>query len=254
MNKPKKIKSVENCTDYKVLGFLSEYNRPVETSNVNEKIKKLEKYGFIGDVIALRTSAFGKKNEHIIAEGQHRLIACEKLNIPFDYKLYEFDKADDTEDNVICFIADFNSCAVNWSNEKYLNAFKNRGKSEYITMFNTLKETGLTTTDFLNIFLFGAGKQQIESFRSGKMKFSDVKKSKELLKAILMLKEVTPNKSYVRRSLFKIFKISEMSITKLSLAIKNEAEEVQKKFDLPENEKLMFEWLQAVEKKAQAEK
>lgn len=247
MKPPKRIDAVLDCTDYDKFEHLSGYNRKVESSNLKDKKASLESFKFIGDIIIILTSAFGKAKQLIIADGQHRLEVCKLLGIPFDYKVYAFSKGDDTKLNVIKFIAEYNSSAVNWTPEKFLNAFAADEIPEYVTMKNALKETKLTITDLQNIYLFGCGAKEVKEFKSGVMNFPDIKKSLELQKAIVELRDILPNKSYVRRSLFKVFKEVDTDIQTIVKRIKSDVSYVQRRgLELPENEKKMYEFLKAI--------
>ena len=74
------------------------------------------------------------------------------------------------------------------------------------------------------------------------MKINDLQKSLDLLDAIISLKDVVPNKAYVRRSLFKVMKLTNGKFSKLAKAIKAAI----KKVEVPENEAKFYEFLMKV--------
>lgn len=252
MKKPVRIMVVLDCTDYEMFDHLTGFNREVSSSNVKEKEKHLASRGFVGDIIVIKTSAFGKKDQLVVADGQHRIAALKLLKIPFDYKVYAFDKDDDTRLNVLQFISEYNSVAVNWSPEKYLDAFAANGSREYVMMKKMKKETGLTITDLQNVFLFGCGTNEVKAFKSGEMKFTNLRDSISLLSALMSIKDLLPNKAYTRRSMFKIFKMTGGEYQRFAEAVAFVIKKGKK--EVPENEKMLFDFLKDVFKAEFSEK
>jgi hypothetical protein len=115
---------------------------------------------------------------------------------------------EDTKENVLKYIATLNNTRAGWSNKVYTDGFVKLQKREYV-LFDTLsKRHKLTTTDLLYIFLGGSSAKENEMFKSGEMEFINENESQRLLKAVLRVLEVIPNKSFARRSLYKVMRMT----------------------------------------------
>ena len=214
-----------NCKNYKVGEYLKKFNRDVTITHVNSLKRKLKRRGFIGVVILLKTKAFGGVYKFIYADAQHRVMACEQLDIPFNYMIYEL--YEDTPLNVTLFIADLNNSSLNWSPNMYLDKFAANNIANYKIVLKEKKRTAFTVTDFLHMFSGGAGKYENDEFKNGTMKFIDYKDSVLLLKAMFHVKEYVPNKAFVRRQLVMKLRVSKdymkfaKAIKEASVCLKN---------------------------------
>lgn len=241
--KLKIVKVVTDTTDYDEIQMLGGgYNRELNPAGIKALKEALLEYGFIGYAIAIVTGAFGGGKRTFIADGQHRIEVARMLGIPFSYQVVKL--KNDTQFEVCKLIATLNSNATNWSPEKYLDSFSALGIKEYVTMKKTKKETGLTVTDLQNVFLFGSGANEVKAFKSGVMTFPDLRGSKEMLEALMAVKDVLPNKAYTRRSLFKIFKQTLGEYKRFVEAVKFVIKRSKK--EVPENEKMLFDFLKDV--------
>ena len=230
------VKEVRNSTNYNELKRLEGFNREVSNSGVKNLTPSLEKRGFWGVALVIETSIITGKLEQFIIDSQHRLEACRVLGMPYSYMVYRLDKEEDTLDNIIGTITDFNSTAVKWSNIKYLECYAKTGKKEYVIMLDALKSTKLTVTDMQNIYLGGSGAEQVKAFKSGKMKFEDKKDSEKKLLVTMKIHDVIPM-SFVKRSFFKVLKLVKgnyMALVDLILA---------DKASIPDSEKKCYPWL-----------
>jgi hypothetical protein len=210
---------IKDSKDYDALERLSNFNRNVTSTQVKKLIDSMKDFGCVGTVIAVRTRAFsgGKPVEYII-DGQHRITAARRLGEPFSCLVYEFE--DDTRMNVCKFMASLNSNSKQWSSDKYLNMYAELGLTEYILFQKTKKETGLTKTDLLNVYLFGNSAAQDRVYKDGTMTFPNLKKSEQLLNAVMKVKELMPNKAFVRRGLFRVMHMTDGKYNKMAVAIK----------------------------------
>lgn len=197
------IEFIPNCTDFSKFKFLNKENRDTKEPHVNNIANSLLQFGSASVVIiVVRTKAFRGSFEYYVADGQHRIIAAQRLNIPVNVLIVEL--AVDTKLNITKYIAALNNTATGWTPSNYLNSFKENGVREYTIMDELKMKTGLTMTDLLYIFL---GSNNRKEFSSGEMKFVNEADSMELLDAVMMVKNVIPNKAFVRRSLYKIMRL-----------------------------------------------
>lgn len=220
------------------------FNRELSPSSLKKLEKSMIQHGFKSVILVVMTKAFGGGVQFFNVDGQHRLAVAKKLNIPFKYLLVSFSPEEDTKLNVCKLIADLNSNSVKWTPSKYLNMYAKLGFDSYVTMKEVLKETKLTITDLQNIFMFGCGEKEVDAFKNGNMVFKNKKKSLQLKDAIVYLRNVIPNYSYIRRSLFTVFKEAKGEYMTLAEAIKKES-----KKGMPENEKDLLPWLVKIKDK-----
>ena len=66
----------------------------------------------------------------------------------------------------------------------------------------------LTITDLSYIFLGGGSKMEVDMFKNGEIEFANERESMRLLKAVLKVKDYLPNKSFARRSLYKVMRMT----------------------------------------------
>lgn len=186
---------------------LSPLNRPISDVNVCKLMKSFWKHGTAGtNITIVRTSAFGTKNELIRADGQHSIIAAEKLNLPLNGTIVEL--IEDTQENVFAYIATLNNSRTGWGTSIYTNGNVLLNKHEYLVFDKILKTTKLTISDLLFIFLGGGSSKENEIFKSGDMTFINEADSTKLLKAVLKVIDVVPNKAFARRSLYRVMKMT----------------------------------------------
>ena len=188
----------------KYLRLPNHHNRGVDGSQVNAIKDSFSSFGTASAVIRiLRTSVFdGVETEYII-DGQHSIVAASRLSLPlnvFIVKLHE-----DTLMNVLKYIALLNNTSKAWSNNNYIKAFYHI--PEYKIFDDYMKKSGLTTTDMLHIFMGGASKNhEVKSFKNAELKFIDFEDSEKMLDIVVKVKPYIPNKSYARRSVYKVLR------------------------------------------------
>jgi hypothetical protein len=182
-------------------------NRPTNEEHIKALMVSFAMFGTARVVITLiRTRAFGGQYEYYIADGQHSLIACTRLGMPFSLSIIELDE--DTKINVTQYVAALNNTSKAWSTKNYLQAYCDNGIREYQKAVKIIAETGLTVTDFEQIYLGGGGSKEHKSFKNGTMKFVNETDSDKLLDAVMMVKPYVPNKAFARRSLYKVMRMT----------------------------------------------
>ena len=197
------IEFIANCTDFSRFKFIKGANRRTNESHVSEIADSILEFGAGSVVITVvKTKSINGKVEYYVADGQHRLLAAQRLNVPIHILIVEL--AVDTKLNLTKYIATLNNTASGWSPKIYLNSFKENGIREYKIISELKTKTGLTMTDLLFIFV---GTNNRKTFKSGEMKFINEEDSMELLDSVMLVKNAIPNKAFVRRSLYKIMRL-----------------------------------------------
>ncbi len=193
-----------NVTDFKKYKILESVNRPVSKAHVARLAASLFQYGTAGaTVTVVRTKAWNKyKWEEYTADGQHRMPAAQMVNLPLTVIVVQL--VEDTTLNVTNYIAALNNSKKAWSNKNYTTAYANIGIPEYKVFDQMEKQHGLTATDLQYIYLGGANAPEVKDYKTGVMKFSDKKKSEEMLCAVIQCMKRIPSKAYIRRPLYRL--------------------------------------------------
>lgn len=212
------IEFIANCVDFSRFKFI-DANRTTNEPHVNEIMESLIEFGSASITLTVvKTKCITGAVEYYVADGQHRLLAAQRLGVPIHVLIVELTV--DTKLNLTKYIAALNNTSRGWSPKMYLNSFTQNDIREYKILSDLKVKTGLTMTDLLHIFL---GSNNRKEFTSGQMTFVNEKDSLELLDAVMMVKNVIPNKAFVRRSLYKIMRLSK-DYKRMSKAILKTAE------------------------------
>ncbi len=189
---------------------MSPLQRPISQTNVCNIMKSFKEFGTGGtNIIILKTSAFGKKDQLIQADGQHSIKAAELMKLGLNGRIVKL--VDDTEENVIKYIATLNNSREGWSNQVYLSNYgklKDEKSKPYQLFESLIKKHKLTTTDLSYIFLGGASQREVASIKRCEMVLINERDSMRLLNAVLKVKDALPNKSFARRSLYKVMRMT----------------------------------------------
>ena len=189
---------------------LSPLQRKINQTNVCKLMESFKKYGTAStSVTIIRTSAFGKKNQHIIGDGQHTVTSAKLMGVGINGHIVEL--IEDTQENILRYISVLNNARTGWSNKVYLSEYSklDNDKAKRYRLFDELiNEHKLTVTDLSYIFLGGGSKMEVDMFKNGEIEFANERESMRLLKAVLKVKAYLPNKSFARRSLYKVMRMS----------------------------------------------
>lgn len=199
-----KSRQVEVLTNQTVFNYkrIEPNNRPIDEAHVKELYNSFLMFGTAGaTMIVLQTRAVTGKLERYVADGQHSGIAAERAKMPLTVVVVEL--LEDTLFNVTQYIAMLNNTSKGWSTKNYINAFVNNEITEYKIFAEKMKNDGLTITDMQHIFMV-----RPKDFKSGEMKFPDLKDSLDLLEAYRSIKEYMPKKAFTRRSLYKVMRLA----------------------------------------------
>lgn len=126
-----------------LLSFYGANRKPIK-SNVERIKKSMETFGnlSIGLVVNI-----GKK--FYVIDGQHRLVACDELNIPFQFKMVVLEDLD----QMVRLMSTLNSSSKKWGDMDYLNAWAYEKKSAYKALKSIVgKYKKISFSAMFNIF------------------------------------------------------------------------------------------------------
>ena len=200
--------TILQTTDYTQFKFL-EGNRLINESHV-EKLKKSlrqENLLHINPILVTRDKR--------VIDGQHRLTACEELNIPVYYRV--IDEEVGLED-----IQRLNTTVSKWTLLDIANSFAAKGLKPYQDFLRLHKEIGLSVTCTVGL----TGQQWGEPFKSGKMKGFDYAKALamgDMVKKILECVAVSHRIKCFIQALISLLKNSEIDRQNLFVKVKRYA-------------------------------
>ena len=170
-------------------------NRPIDETHVNTLVESLKACGsFHGYIIIIKTKCLSDNNrpEYYIGDGQHRMMACAKLGIPFNYEVVSL--VDDTLDNLVKYISLLNDSSKTWSLPNYLNAYAMLDIPGYAKLNVAFTEHGLTTSDLISIYNPNKSlPHATKEFKLGKFSPCDEADSDILLESFVMMKHAIPS-------------------------------------------------------------
>lgn len=120
------VKNLHTTNDYSKFEFLEE-NRPIIPSKIKSLKRSISKIGFLGTLIVVKFN--GKL---YIADGQHRLVALQMLDLPVVYEIVEVK----TKKELVELIATLNSTATAWKLTDYVHAWKVSGNIHYTKLYS----------------------------------------------------------------------------------------------------------------------
>jgi hypothetical protein len=211
MSKPK-MKSVvvarlQNVKDFSNYQKLELINRLINKKHVLKIVESYEEFGTAGsEVIIIETKAWGQK-EYYIADGQHRIEASILTALGINVTIVRL--LEDTPFNVTKYIATLNNTALSWNNNNYTKSYASIGIYEYQVFEEIMRKFKLLTNDLQYIFLGGASVKQVKEYKSGRMTFDNEEKSFKMLNALMKCRSRVPNYTFVRRSLYKLFLLTD---------------------------------------------
>ena len=203
----RQVNVILNSYDYDKYENLPGQNRKVNESHVK---RLMESFSFFGTssvkITIVRTKSVNGKVQHFVADGQHTIVAASRLGLPLSIFIVEL--FEDTLLNVTKYIAILNNNAKAWSTKNYLKAYSSNKIFEYLYYEDVMEKTGLTITDLCFIFTGSGGYKQTRAFKNGELVFPDIKESNRLLKSVIKVLPYIPKKSFTRRSLYKVLRMT----------------------------------------------
>lgn len=118
---------IKETKDYNIFDF-SECNRPISHANLVNIIASIQKIGYsIGHPVTVRPY----NNRFVVIDGQHRIKACEKLDIPVPYVIENKNKKEGEEAMVM-----LNNAQAVWTTDQWISHYAIRGFKNYITLLD----------------------------------------------------------------------------------------------------------------------
>lgn len=134
-------------------------NREVKMSKVSNLVRELGRKNFLHHFpIIVRKNGRMLNPKYTILDGQHRFMACKKLDIPVVYKL-----ANDIEINDVSYI---NSVSHNWASIDYVRYHAQQGNINYKNLLNLVK-LGFDVRGAQILFGSDIDSNKIDEFRTG---------------------------------------------------------------------------------------
>jgi hypothetical protein len=190
----KVVGKIYQTTNYSMFNYRVD-NRPVNQSNINAIAKSIENMG--------QKHPISVDFNFNVQDGQHRLEACKKLNIPVKY-IMDIDDMDTNQ------IAELQSTTRSWKTKDYAHGFSNDNEnyawynkfcSEYPEFSHTCTLVLLSDKTERNTVIE-------DSFKTGGFKVKSIVKAREMAE---ILRSMSPYyKSYNKRGfVFAILKMKE---------------------------------------------
>ena len=160
-------------SDKTVFNLLPE-NREIIENHSNFIARLISDTCLLQDPIMVATKAYNKKgdnNFHLyILDGQHRVTACKKLDMPFTYKIIRVD----TQKRIVRLTAEVNNSGKVWNLDNYIHSFSFQSETavDYIPLKDfTKKYSNYTSSIIANLLHYG----NLNSRKSEMVKFGDFK-------------------------------------------------------------------------------
>lgn len=141
-------------------------NRPIDQANVKRLIASIQSRNLL-EYRPMLVDA-----QHQVIDGQHRLEAAKKLDLPIYYEVQEDMKIQD--------IILLNANQKNWTSEDYLNYYAGSSYEEYVKLEHFIKKHDLLYREALWYLGFNGGKY-VKDFRQGKYKHPSREREEEAL-------------------------------------------------------------------------
>lgn len=113
-------------------------NRPVIDSHVNTLVKSIEKYGYFNS----KPITVNRRMQ--VSDGQHRLLACQRLGIPV---LYEVDDISVDESMVA-----LNTTSNLWQQKDFIRHYAAKGIPCYVDLYEFIKESKYNVSNCISIY------------------------------------------------------------------------------------------------------
>lgn len=155
--------SMYRTRDYNSFKILN-YNRKVDEDRVEGLMKSIKEHGFLLPILV--------SSDMQIADGQHRLAAARRLNVPVSYIKYDINC-----DMLPILISKLNSLSKNWKLSDYYMMWQELGKEHYRWMANVLVNYDITFEELYKFFS-GSIYKIADKFKDGTLIFTESQKKK----------------------------------------------------------------------------
>lgn len=200
--KPRESKLVEfihASTDYMKYERLVE-NRLANLAHVKSLKESFLKDGNDGATLKVVQIVVDNVVRQFLVDGEHTRTASNEAGLPLDVKIFTL--RDNNYSTLVNYIAAINSKSKNWTNNNVLEAYAKLNVPEYLEFEKVKSETKLELGDLLAIYIDYDVNYAKTLFTTGAMKFNKNRNYAELLEAVLMVKDLFPRGSKIRRAFF----------------------------------------------------
>lgn len=149
---------MQQTTDYSIFKFRPDNREKIHPNHIDKLARSIEK----NNLLKLCPILVNKDME--VIDGQHRLLAAKKLNIPIWYRIEETL----TQNDLIHL-----NLSRAWSVDDYVNFYCKQGKEEYIKLKGFKDTSGLSYTCLVSTIKFKPSAEERERFRTGKFVFTN---------------------------------------------------------------------------------
>lgn len=105
--------------DYTMFNYLP-MNRGIDSRQVEDLVKSIRTIGLTRQVICIKTACIDGELKTYIVDGQHLLHACQREDIPVEYRYIEVED----EDDIVRKMAFYNNSSKSWKLMDYVNAWQ----------------------------------------------------------------------------------------------------------------------------------
>lgn len=184
---------VGSTTDYDKFKFVTE-NRSIKQRNVENLIKSFKLTGGM-----LKSKPIIVDRELNIIDGQHRLMACRKMNIPVHYIV-----TDDNTDNIPIY----NTYQNKWGLNDYAQYFAKKGNENYIRLLSVCEKAGVSINGCLEGLGIVTSKTFNAPFKEGRFIFErDVEESVAFIQKIMKLCYVIKGKRNISTKISRAIRV-----------------------------------------------
>ena len=105
-------------TDYTMFNYLP-MNRTIDSKQIESLVESIRAMGVTRQVICIKTACIDGELKTYILDGQHLVHACQRENIPVEYRYIEI--KDETD--IVRKMAYYNNSGKSWNLLDYINAW-----------------------------------------------------------------------------------------------------------------------------------
>src|SRR5574338_82987 len=155
MQKSGKLMKIQTTKQYDLFK-IRETNRQIKQKSVDKLIDSINNYGYLSFFPII------VDKEMNIIDGQHRFMACKKMDIPISYTIYD---GYDSE-NLMCNV---NNTQSSWKQGDYLDYYCKLGYPEYIKLKNVLdKYKSISLSICISYSINYGSRARWDYFKTGK--------------------------------------------------------------------------------------
>lgn len=179
--------TIKNTRDYNIFKLIKG-NRVPKEKDITSLTEQIKKSGVVDPICV---------NEKMqIIDGQHRVQACKRLDLPVPYYVVEGANMDT--------VHAVNSHRKNWTNTTYAESYCALGKEDYV-IYTQFRQKHKMTHEAAMLLLTGSftGMKEDTKFAKGEMKVVNLKKATDIAEKIEKLSQFY--KGYQRRSFIFAF-------------------------------------------------